>query len=409
MALSLRLAWRNLWRQPRRTWLTVGAMVFCNVLLIFMISLQLGTYSMMIDNALQAFTGHLQVQAPGYKDDMKIRQVVPDVSKLAARLRDGLGLDSVSARGGSFARASSEDRSYGIQIFGVDPEYESRVSSIPGLIDKGRYLEDSDAAEIVIGSVLARNLRVVPGDEVTLLGSGRDGSFAAGVATIVGVFNSGVADIDRNIAEIPLGYFQDTFTMRSAGHQIVIKLESLENVAGVKKQIETLLPKGEELVALDWNDLQPGLREAIKADMGSAMFIYGILVILVAFSVLNTQLMSVLERTHEFGVVISLGMKPGQLGRLVMLETVMLGSLGLLCGVFLGGLLTAWSASKGVSLPGMQEMAAQFNLSERIHPVVSPLTLLGAPMVVFLFTLVAALYPAIRLRWLQPVEAMRSI
>jgi len=409
MGLSLRLAWRNIWRQPRRTWLTVGAMVFCNVLLIFMISLQLGTYSMMIDNALQAFTGHLQVQAPGYKDDMKIRQVVPDVAKLAARIRDSLGLESVSARGGTFALASSEDRSYGIQVFGVDPEHESRVSSIPGLIDKGRYLEDSTAAEIVVGSVLARNLRVLPGDEIILLGSGRDGSFAAGVATIVGVFDSGVADIDRNIAEIPLGYFQDTFAMRAAGHEIVIKLGSIDHVATVKQQLEMLIPEGDKLVVLDWNDLQPGLQEAIRADMGSAMFIYAILVILVAFSVLNTQLMSVLERTHEFGVVISLGMKPGQLGRLVMLETLMLGSLGLLCGVLLGGLVTAWTASAGVSLPGMQEMAAQFNLSERIYPLVSPLTLLGAPIVVLLFTLIAALYPAIRLRWLQPVEAMRSI
>ena len=93
MNIVLRLAWRNLWRQPRRTWLTIGAMVFSNALLVFMISIQFGMYDLMIDNTLQAFTGHMQVQAPGYKDDQKIRQVVPDIDKLAGEIRQSLGID----------------------------------------------------------------------------------------------------------------------------------------------------------------------------------------------------------------------------------------------------------------------------------------------------------------------------
>ena len=172
-----RLAWRNLWRQPRRTWLTTGAMVFSNVLLVFLISLQFGMYQMMIENTLQAFTGHLQVQAPGYKDEQKMRQSIPAVAALATSLREGLDTDTIAARGFAFALASSAERSYGVQVVGVEPRFEPGVSSLPGLIDEGRYLNDGSAAEIVIGTVLARNLRVGVGDELTLLGSGRDGSF----------------------------------------------------------------------------------------------------------------------------------------------------------------------------------------------------------------------------------------
>ena len=106
MNITLRLAWRNLWRHPRRTWLTIGAMVFSNALLVFMISLQFGMYELMIDNTLQAFTGQMQVQAPGYKDDMKMRQVVPDARRLAASLRDSLDLSTVAARGAAFALSS---------------------------------------------------------------------------------------------------------------------------------------------------------------------------------------------------------------------------------------------------------------------------------------------------------------
>ena len=211
MNIVFRLAWRNLWRHPRRTWLTTGAMVFSNILLVFMISLQFGMYGLMIDNALQIFTGHVQVQAVGYKDEQKMRQVVPDIASLANAIREKLHSETVAARGRAFVLASSEDRSFGIAVYGVQPEFEAQVSNIPGLISTGRYLDSNSAAEIVVGSVLARNLRVQVGDELTLLGSGVDGSFAAGVVEIVGIFASGVNDIDRNIAEIPLGLFQDTF------------------------------------------------------------------------------------------------------------------------------------------------------------------------------------------------------
>ncbi|MBT8092264.1 MAG: FtsX-like permease family protein [Gammaproteobacteria bacterium] len=408
MNIVVRLAWRNLWRHQRRTWLTVGAMVFANTLLVFMISMQFSMYGLMIDNTLKVFTGHMQVQAPGYKDDQKMRQVVPDIVPLASRLRAEFTDEKIAARGWAFALASSEERSYGVGIFGVEPEFEPQVSSIPGLINKGRYLEQWDATEIVIGAVLARNLRVELGDELTLLGSGRDGSFAAAVATVVGIFESGVIDVDRNIAKMPLGAFQDIFYMEGAGHQVVISAPTLEAAEMVLPEIDAALPAGADLVVHDWDALQPGLKQAIKADMSSAFFMYGILVILVAFSVLNTQLMSVLERTHEFGIVMSLGLKPGQLGRLVMLETAFLGLLGFVLGAIGGALLTAYFGARGLSIPGMEEMAANFNLPARVYLESTPLSTVIGPSVVFLFTLLAAAYPALRLYKLHPVEAMRT-
>jgi ABC-type lipoprotein release transport system permease subunit len=223
MNIVLRLAWRNLWRHARRTWLTIGAMVFSNTLLVFMISFQFSMYGLMIDNTLQVFSGHMQVQAPGYKDDQKMRQVVPDVQSLAATLRSELDSETIAARGWSFGLASSEERSYGIGIYGVEPAFEGNVSNIPGLIEDGQYLESTDTMEIVIGTMLARNLRVGVGDELTILGSGLDGSFAAAVVTVVGIFESGVKEIDRNIAEMPLGAFQEVFYMNGAGHQVVIR------------------------------------------------------------------------------------------------------------------------------------------------------------------------------------------
>ncbi|MDO8861832.1 FtsX-like permease family protein [Haliea sp. E1-2-M8] len=407
MNITWRLAWRNLWRHWRRTWLTVGAMVFCNMLLIFLISVQLGSYQMMIDNSLGAFTGHLQLQHEGFDEEQRIRQSMPAVAERARQVQELLGAEAVAARGIAYALASSEERSFGIQVTGVEPEREPRVSTLPGLLREGRYLSGADG-EIVVGALLARNLRVAPGDEITILGSGRDGSFAAAIATVVGIVDSGIPDLDRALAQVSLPWFQTVFSMGDHGHSVVVRLPNLEQVPLAVTTLQALRAEHPELVVLDWDQLQPGLRQAIRSDMASAWVMYGVLILLVAFSVLNTQLMSVLERTREFGVMLALGVSPGRLARLVGLETALLAALGLGLGVLLGALLALYLQQAGFTFPGMEEMNARFNLPERIYPPVTLASLLWGPLTVFLGALLAAVYPALRLFGLQPVAAMRA-
>jgi len=407
--LSFRLAWRNIWRQKRRTWLTASAMIFSNVLLVFMISLQFGSYDMMINNTLSMLSGQVQVQREGYQDSQKMRQSVGNIRELAATIRKQFPTASVAARANSFVLVSSEDRSFGAQVVGVEPAREAGVSTIPGLLTEGRYLNNPDAAEIVIGAVMARNLKVSTGDELTFLGSGVDGSFAAGAVTVVGIFESGSQDLDRSLAELPLGYFQEAFAMGDSGHVITLSLDELSAVAGMIEPLKAAIAGQEQLVVLDWEALMPGLKQAIQADMTSAWFMYAVLIILVAFSVLNTQLMSVLERTREFGVIMALGIKPRRLALLVVLETFLMASLGLLIGVLLGSMVSAYYAHAGFAYPGMDEMAAKFNMPAVMYPALDPFSLMLGPMVVFLFCLLAAIYPALKLYALRPVEAMRAV
>jgi len=406
--ISLRLAWRNLWRHKRRTWLTVGAMIFSNCLLVFSISLQFGSYDMMIDNTLQAFSGHLQLQHEKYLDTPKMRYTLPGIVETAQQLRDDLQLENIAARSVGFALASSEDRSYGLQILGVEPLYEPKVSSIPGLVTQGRYLQADSFDEIIIGAVLARNLKVKVGDELTFLGSGLDNSFAAGVVQIVGIFESGLPDLDRNMAQISLAYFDDSFAMQGKGHSIAIRASHIDEVALLQSRISSFLGKQEDLSLRHWEELQPGLKQAIQADMTSAWFMYIVLIVLVAFSVLNTQLMSVLERTREFGTMMALGLRPGNLSRLVVMETLMMSCLGLLLGILIGFVITAYLSVVGFYYPGMEEMAVKFNLPDRMYPSVSALSLSLGPGIVAFGSLLASIYPATRLYRLLPIEAMHA-
>jgi len=407
-SITFRLAWRNLWRHSRRTWLTLGAMIFSNTLLVFMIALQVGSYSMMIDNSLRTFTGHLQVQAPGYLNDRKMRQVIPQLADLAQQVREELGVETVAARAEGFAMASSEQRSFGIQITGVQPNFERLVSNIPGLVAEGEYLQSLKAEEIVIGSVLARNLKVGVGDEITLLGSGYDGSFAAVIVVVKGIFDSGMNDLDRGLAQMPLQTFQEVFSMAGAGHTVVVSAPDLASVPVWKQQLQRVLSTS-SLRVLDWDELQPGLKQAIQADISSAIFMYFILVVLVAFSVLNTQLMSVLERTREFGIMMALGLRPGRLSLLVITETSLLAMLGLALGLAAGFAVTLYLNVNGFSYPGMEEMAGKFNMPARIYPSIGLISLLVGPGFVFLGSMAASLYPALKIHRLVPVAAMRAV
>jgi ABC-type lipoprotein release transport system permease subunit len=226
---------------------------------------------------------------------------------------------------------------------------------------------------------------------------------------VVGIFESGIAELDRSMAQINLAYFQEVFAMQEKGHSIAIRAAHIDDVDALLQQVASLLDGREQVAVRDWEALQPGLKQAIQADMTSAWFMYIVLIILVAFSVLNTQLMSVLERTREFGTMMALGLKPSRLSRLVMMETAMMSSLGLVLGVLIGFAITWYLSIVGFSYPGMEEMADRFNLPGRMYPSVSFISMMLGPGIVTICSLLAAIYPALRLYLLLPVEAMRAV
>lgn len=414
MSMILRLAWRNIWRHPRRSLLTIAAITFAAALLVFMITLQFGSYDMMIDNNLSVLTGHFQVQRAGYLDKPKMRATIADVQQLAEKIRKINGINNLAVRANGFALLASEERTYGIQVIGVETAHEGNLSIIPGRIQSGRFLSGDNAQELIIGEALARNLKVNVGDELTLLGSGRDGSIAAAVLPIVGIFNSGLSEIDRGMIEMPLATFQDIFSMGKSAHIIVGMVESLDRLETVLAQVRaeiTPLQKGNsgDLVVLDWNRLVPGLFQMIQADMANGWFMYGCLILIVTFSILNTFLMAVLERTREFGVMLALGTKPIFIGKLVMLESLLLTLLGLTMGLAIGTAITLYYYVYGFSYPGMEELGAQFGLTGAVTPQLSLFAFTLGPIAILLFTMIASLYPALRIRVLKPVDAMKSV
>lgn len=402
------LAWRNLWRQPHRTLLTVSAIAFACMIMVFLLALQVGTYAEMEENSLSLFDGYAQVQQPGYLDDPDINKSFARPEALVQRISRVPGITAVAARAQTYALLSraNTQRSLAAMIVGVQPEVEQRVSRIASTIRDGRYLQD-DAPEAVLGEALARNLRVRPGDRVTLLGMGRDGSMAADVLTVVGLFSSGVKDLDRQLAEIPLARFQAAFAMPGEVHALVISGPALASVDRGLPGLRRVTAR-KNLRVLSWGELQPGLRDAIRLDASTSMLWYVVLVVVVIAILLNTILMSILERTHEFGILLALGMRPSAVGRMVWIEILLLLLLGLAAGVAVGASVAGWFAAHGLALPGAEGAFAQWGMPGRIHPKLTVFSLLAAPAAIAAFTVAVGVIPFLRLRRLEPVAAMRA-
>jgi ABC-type lipoprotein release transport system permease subunit len=409
--MDLVMAWRNVWRNPRRSLLTMAAIAFATLLLVFMLSMQFGSYETMINSAVKIQTGHLQVQAQTYQEKRDIRLVVPDPERIAKILEKIPQVTAFTFRSEAFVLVSSRDRTYGAMLVGVDPQREAGVSTLKTIVRQGRYLEPSDTNQALLGTLLARNLRVDVGDELVILGQGRDGSIAATVVTLKGIFNSGQDDFDRSVVHVPLPFFQETFGMRGAVHTVVAISKSLEAVPGIKQAVNDALkrlPLNDHLVALDWQELLPGLIQAIKMDLVSGFIFYIILIIVVAFSILNTFLMAIFERTREFGVMMAIGTRPGRLVKLILLESAGITLLGSIAGILAGCLITWYFQVHGILIPGAEEVARQFGLPERIYPNLSVFSVGIGAGIVLVITSMTALYPALRVRRLKPVDALTA-
>ncbi len=405
------IARRNLGRNWRRTSLTAGGIGFAVALLAFLISAQVGSYAAMIDNATALLSGHLQVQYPGYHDEAHIEDTVTASSAVAERLRAQKGVSAVAERVVAFVLASAGERSFAGQVVGVDLASEPGVSNIPNMVVEGRYLRADEAAGDVVeayaGAGLARNLGVAVGDEIVLLGTDSTGGVAALVTKLVGVFSSGQADLDRFLIQVPIHAVRDAFSIGDESHMIVVRTHDVTELPAVADEIRRVM--SEDLVVLEWQQLMPELQQAIELDRVSGRFFYAILAIIVGFSIVNTFVMLVFERTREFGMLLAVGMRPWSIIGMLQLEAIWLALLGVGVGLAVSIPVILWVASVGIPLGDDAGAAlASFHMPDRFYTAFHIDAIVPPSVSMILATMFAAIIGSVRVLRVRPVEAMRA-
>ncbi len=414
--LFLLVAWRNLWRNPRRTWLTAGGMAFSMWLVILFMSVQAGMYNDVRDLAARMGSGHAQVQHRRYLDDARLRYTVPAATELTRSLADLPTVAATTPRAEAFALVSAdqgdgEERSFGAMVVGVDPRGEQDVSLLPASLVDGSYLTGSDDA--FLGSRLARNLGVSVGDELVVLGSTREGGVAALAVRVGGIFRSGLTELDRVLLQVRLSTLQEAFELGDDAHRIVLFADSIPGIESMVHEVDNALAgsgAADTARVLPWAELMPEVEESIQLDSGAGVILLWTLVIVVAFTVVNALVMTVLERTREFGMLLAVGMRPGSIMAMLQVEALCMWAVGAVIGLAAAILFVSTIGTYGIGIPQQfEELGNAFILPERIHLTLDAPALTLAPAVLGALTSMAALLVSLRLRGIRPVTALREV
>lgn len=401
------VAWRNVWRNPRRSSLSAGAIAFAVMLLVFSMSMQLGQYRLMIENATALITGHAQLQHPEYHDTPRLRNDLPHADALRQRVLESGLVENAALRAQAFALISGDGRSSGVTLVGVEPERERVWSSMPKQVRSGRYLTEKDHDAVVLGAGTARTLEVGLGDEVAILGNAIDGSVAILVLRIVGIFETAQAELNRTMAFTSLATFQDAFLMGDAASLVVLQFHEGRDAERLAPALQALFPP--EMVRVrTWNELMPELEQAITMDWTSGLLLYSLLALMVVFSIVNTFIMTVYERTREFGMVMAIGARPIRVLATLQVEALLLGLVGTGIGAALGVAIVLTLGHYGIYL-GEEggELLKRFHMPDRLYPSLVPAAVIAPSVLLVVAVQLAALVPALRVLRLQPVEALR--
>ncbi len=361
----------------------------------------------MVENATAFMSGHLQIQHALFRDDPLLRHLIQNQSETIKSLRSTPSVTQVTARLQTFALVSVEEQSAGALVMGVDVVNEKQMSTLPISVFSGRYLseERGQVREVFMGKLLARNLGANLGDEVVVLGSQKEGAVAALVLTLVGIFDSGQAELDRSLLQIPIGVFREEFGLGDEAHMLAFNIEDIDEVNGVAKQLRTGLD--ENLRVYTWQELMPELQQTIDMKQSGSMLFFGLLVLMVTFSIVNTYIMTVAERTPEFGMLLAIGMKPWSIIGMLVFEALLVSLLGIALGVILSGAAVAVLSLIGIPLPAeVADLMRAYHLPDRLYPGWSWSAAFHAAWVILISTQLAAFLSTMKVRKLIPVEAM---
>ncbi len=407
----IELALRNLFRNVRRTVLTGMAIAFGLTMMLLMVNLQNGQYQEMISKAISQMAGHVVIQGAGYQQEQDSEIVVERAGEvtqaLSAEFPDAIVAPRITLGG----LLNSTTNSIGIGLVGVEPEAEAAIGEFDDRIAQGSYL-DSDRG-ILIGEGLAKALGVEIGDKVVYMGQHGDATeMTSRLFRVAGIFRFGSADIDGFLAVVHLTAAQELLGHGDAANRITLHLPDAAESERASSHVIAMLSR-DDLDIRSWKQALPELQAIISADRTSGDVMLGILGLIVAMGVLNTVLMSVLERTREFGVMLALGMRPRQIASVVLLEGALLGfigaALGLAGGLALSYPLVVYGIDYSSYLGGETFESGGIVISSVMTGAYDPDRMAFYVFGAVIMTALAAVYPAVHVSRLQPVDAMNHV
>jgi len=413
----LLLAWRNLWRNPRRTLIAMAAIGLGYAMLLFVACLMAGLRQQMIESGTDLVLSDIEVHAPGYYPDRPARQTLggrkgTDISALVAVIAADPRVLAASPRVYGYGLVSATHQSAGTEFLGVVPDQEQKITVLQTRMVKGSYLTGRIPKGVVMGDKLATTIGVGVGSEIVLLTQATDGSTGNDLFTVAGMFHTGLDALDRSLVLMSVASLQERLRLPPERiHEIGIKLHDITAATAVAAALEVQLGKTLPVRAHAWPELVPELADYVLFNRRVTFFLFFIFFVLAVMGIVNTMLMAIIERTRELGMLMAVGMRPVQVVGLIVAEAASLAGASLVLGGALGAPLLWYLQVHGLNLGGNGGAVSLAGV------VVGPVwygrqdftAYTQAALGLAVAALVSALYPALRAARFRPTEALRKV
>jgi ABC-type lipoprotein release transport system permease subunit len=401
--MLIKLAWKNLWRNRRRTLITVASVFFALFFSIIMNSYMEGMWGQMIANTLKTQSGHIEIHGAGWWDDKTVDNFMTMDSTVIQQLRSLPNVENLSPRLETFVLASFGNVSKGVAVVAVSPAQEDAKSNLASHVVEGKYLAENDTG-VLIGEGLAKYLKASVGDTLAFIGQGYQGISAAGLFTVRGIVHFAVTEMNNNVVYSTLPSMQTFIDLPNGYSGILITLKDDRHLDETVNTIHYTLNSNNYEV-FDWHFTMQRLLQTAESDKAFSCFMLIILYLIVGFGILGTVIMLINERKREFRMLVSLGMQRSKLAAMFCLELLIMSLLGIISGVIVALPLTFYFYTYPIQITG--EMAKTFNDMgmEAIIPFsVKPQIFITQIVVVIIITVIAAIYPVRKIKNLRLIS-----
>ena len=406
MTTNLKIAWRNLWRNKRRTLITVASIFFGVLFSAYMTSMQEGSYEKMVDMVVKYYSGYMQVHHEDFWDNQTINNTFEQDKALEEQLLGNKDVDFVIPRLESFAMASSDELTKVIMVTGISPKAENQLTSLSENVVEGNYLTEDDQG-ILIGQGLADYLKLGISDTLVMISQGFHGVSAAAKYPIRGIIKHVSPEINKIIVYMELSNCQDYFSAYNRLTSLVVNIKNLDDLPHVLTELKSSISSPYSVMS--WEEMSPEMVQQIESDRAGGIIMKAILYLVIGFGILGTIMMMIAERKREFGVMVAIGMQRIKLSYILMYETILIGMIGSIAGLAISIPLLSIQAKYPIPLTGQAaQLMEEYGFEPYMFFSLTPSVFWQQALTVFIITLVIAIYPIISAKRFKLIPALHS-
>jgi len=405
--MYFKMAWRNIWRNKRRTFITMASVFFAVILAIIMRSTITGVFEKMISDVVGLSSGYIQVHQKGYWNERSVDNTFTENNKLDNLLSENKDISSWSPRLESFALASSGNKTRGVMVTGIYPNKENSITHLKEKLIHGEFIKDTDNS-ILIPNGLANYLKLKIGDTIVLLGQGYHGMISAAKYPVKGIVKIGSPELSKSMCWLPMASSRNFLGTDNKLSSISLLLKQEKNMGSVKQELISKT-KNDEYEFMTWKEMLPDLDQFIEADSSAHIITINILYLVIAFGIFGTVLMMLNERMHEFGILIAIGMKKRILSFVVFIEIVMIAGIGTLIGMTGALPIVLYLHYKPIQFTGDLAKAYEgYGMEPVIPSSMAFSNFTSQAYIVFLITVIVSLYSFYKINKIKVLKAINS-